>query len=176
MIETMSIEILGLNEVAQHTLWVDTLTPKWLHSIKSFSQRNRLCYFKKIKEGSLFQGTILVITPSVLFLSLPATWVKIHGVFLEHLLHSEQWAQYDIYHHIPETDTIIPKLPMRKPRLTVLTETGKATGPGFEPNWSTCKAYTPNCHMILPPWHGRWVRWQKEGKEVPSAKSGTQEW
>ena len=73
MMERMSIEILGLNEVAQHTLWVDTLTPKWLHSIKSFSQGNRLCYFKNIKEGSLFQGTILVITPSVLFLSLPAT-------------------------------------------------------------------------------------------------------
>ena len=95
---------------------------------------------------------------------------------LTHSLYSEQWAQYDIYHHIPETGTIISKLPMRKPRLTVLTETGKATRPGFEASWSTCKACTPNCHMILSPWHERWVRQQKEGKEVPPAKSGTQEW
>ena len=31
MMETMSIEVLGLNAVAQHTLCVNILTPKWLY-------------------------------------------------------------------------------------------------------------------------------------------------
>lgn len=135
-------------------------------SIKSF-QRSRLCYFKNNKRKFSLLGDHLVITPSVLFSSLLATWIRSMSISNIYYILSNELNMTSIIIFL-ETSTIIPKLPYEKTKATLSSlRHAKATRPGFEASWSSCKACTPNCHMILSPWQGRWVRWQKEGKEVP---------
>lgn len=122
--ETMSIMDLGLglNTVAQHPLWADTLTPNPTSNLFW----GKMVVFKNNKTRLFFERPLL-IKPSILFSSLPATWMGIHWIFffqwpVTRPLNNYWMSTCDILHHIQsyktsETAVIIPKVQMRNLRL-----------------------------------------------------------